>query len=61
VVAPDCASADALATACMVLGHEAGLALIEKIADIEAYFIYNNGSDELSVVMTSGFQSFLND
>lgn len=61
VVAPDCASADALATACMVLGHESGLALIEKIADIEAYFIYNNGSDELSVVMTSGFQSFLND
>ena len=61
VVAPDCATADALATACMVLGHEEGLALIEKIADIEAYFIYNNGKDELSVVMTSGFQTFLKD
>lgn len=61
VVASKCATADALATACMVLGHEEGLALIEKIADIEAYFIYNNGADELSMVMTSGFQTFLND
>lgn len=61
VIAATCADADALATACMVLGHEEGLALIEKIADIEAYFIYNNGADELSVAMTSGFQKFLND
>lgn len=43
VLAPTCMMADALATACMVLGREAGLALIAATADTEAMLIEHDG------------------
>ena len=39
VVANSCMRADALATACMVLGEEKALALIEKISDAACYLM----------------------
>jgi thiamine biosynthesis lipoprotein len=39
IIAPDCATADALATALSVLGVKAGLALIESMAGVEALLI----------------------
>ena len=39
VVAPDCATADAYATAFMVLGHEKSAQIVEQHPELEAWFI----------------------
>ena len=44
IVAPTAAEADALATACMVLGPEEARALIESRPEIEGYLITGSGS-----------------
>ncbi|MFP3855325.1 MAG: FAD:protein FMN transferase, partial [Anaerolineales bacterium] len=51
VVAPTATDADALSTALMVLGVEAGLALAEKLAGVEALVV----TKDLSVHRTKGF------
>jgi thiamine biosynthesis lipoprotein len=51
VVAPDAATADALATLTMVLGPVRGRELVEDLLDCEAYFVDKN----LGVTRTSGF------
>lgn len=51
VVAPDAATADALATLTMVLGPDKGRALLEDLPDCEGYFV----SKDLAVTRTSGF------
>lgn len=56
VLAADCMSADALATACMVLGTEKALALIESLADTEAYFIFSMPDGNMLVRATSGLE-----
>lgn len=42
VKANDCATADGLATACMVLGEVKGKKLIETLPEVEAFFIYDS-------------------
>ena len=54
VIAPDCATADAYATAAMVLGLEAGLEWLESVPGIEAIFIARGPSGELFQRQTSG-------
>lgn len=58
VVAPDCATADALATALMVLGPEQGLALVEARPDVEALLLVVEG-DGFRAVASSGMDTFL--
>jgi thiamine biosynthesis lipoprotein len=43
VVAPDCATADALATAVIVLGEEKGLALIESQPGLACRILVRDG------------------
>lgn len=43
ILAPSAAYADALATACMVLGTEESKALIERLEGVEAYLISSDG------------------
>ncbi|MBK8669667.1 MAG: FAD:protein FMN transferase [Saprospiraceae bacterium] len=45
VIADDCISADAYATAFMVLGLEKSLKLVEQLPGIDACFIYDNEGD----------------
>lgn len=40
VIAKDAMTADALATACMVMGLEQSVTLIQSLQEVEAYFIY---------------------
>lgn len=54
VIAPDCATADALATACMVLEADKALEMIEKLDRTEALLAVSSG-DSLILRMTSGF------
>jgi thiamine biosynthesis lipoprotein len=42
VVCDDCMTADAFATAFMVVGYEKSLELLKKLNDIEVYFVYSN-------------------
>lgn len=56
VVAPSCMRADALATACMVLGTDSAMLLIQSLPETECYLIYaTETADSLAVITTSGF------
>jgi thiamine biosynthesis lipoprotein len=52
VMAPDAATADALATLTMVLGSRRGRDLLEQMPDCEGYFV----SKDLQVTRTTGFE-----
>jgi thiamine biosynthesis lipoprotein len=57
VLAPDCTLADGLATAVMVLGAEKGLALLERLADVEGLVVLETTDGRLEDRATSGFRS----
>lgn len=57
VIAPTCREADALATAVMVLGSEAGLALLEARPDVEGLLLVSD--EALTQRRTSGMPAFL--
>ena len=59
IIAPDCISADAYATACMVMGLEKSLALCRKNKDIEGYFVYLDPNGNKKTVCTQGFKKLL--
>ncbi|MEY2905009.1 MAG: hypothetical protein RJA52_1025 [Bacteroidota bacterium] len=50
VIASNCATADAWATAFMVMGLEKSIEWAKKNPDIETYFIYNDGRDSLMAI-----------
>ena len=49
VLAPDCATADAYATAFMVMGLEKAQLLLEKHKELKAYIIYADGKGDYAV------------
>lgn len=55
VVANDCMTADAYATAFMVMGVERALEMAESNPDIEAFFIFSDEEGNLQTCQTSGF------
>jgi thiamine biosynthesis lipoprotein len=59
VLANDCGTADAFATACMVLGLEKSKEMLNAIAGLEAYFIYSDEDGELKTYFTNGFEKFI--
>jgi thiamine biosynthesis lipoprotein len=59
VVAKDCMTADALATALMVMGKEQGLKWIEKIENVEALLITRRSKDTFSSFQSSGFSKYM--
>jgi len=58
VISDNCMLADALATACMVLGTEKGLKLCETLENTEAYFISKNKKGGLIIQSTSKFNIY---
>ena len=58
VIAPDCMTADGLATALMVMGADKGLKMIESKKGVEAFMILREGND-FKEVMSSGFAKYL--
>ena len=56
IMADDCMSADAYATAMMVMGLEKSKALAEKLNNIDAFFIFANEAGELETFYTKGFE-----
>ena len=59
VIAGDCMTADAYATACMVMGKERAVEFILQHPGTEAYFIYSAPSGENAVYYTRGFKKYL--
>ncbi len=58
VIAPTCMEADALATACMVLGTQDALAMINALDSVECYLIYAVDSTN-AVLQSDGFVRYL--
>jgi thiamine biosynthesis lipoprotein len=59
IMADDCMSADAYATAMMVMGLEKSKALAEKLDNIDAFFIFANEEGELETFYTKGFEGII--
>ncbi|MFV0401839.1 MAG: FAD:protein FMN transferase, partial [Oscillospiraceae bacterium] len=57
IVSDDSAQGDALSTTCLLLGPEAGLAVIESVPGVEALLIGADGQEWFS----SGFKAYLAD
>jgi thiamine biosynthesis lipoprotein len=58
VIAPDCTTADALATAVSVLGPDAGIKLVEGLPGVECLVITRD-ADGLKRSASSGFGAFV--
>ncbi|MBC6995461.1 FAD:protein FMN transferase [Neolewinella lacunae] len=54
ILAPDCATADAFATACMVLGPAAALELVENTPELDGYFLVRAEDGGLEIRKSSG-------
>ncbi|MBQ9340539.1 MAG: FAD:protein FMN transferase [Paludibacteraceae bacterium] len=55
IATTSCMRADALATACMVLGSDSALALINRLPDTECYLICATQEDSLIIKKTTDF------
>ncbi len=59
VFASDCMTADAYATAFMVLGLEKSSSIVESDPDLDAVFIYQNDQGELANLVSEGIDQFV--
>jgi len=59
VIAKNCMTADAYATAFMVMGLDRAKAFMEKHPEIEAYFIYSDEKGNYQTYMTDGMKRFV--
>ena len=59
VTAPDCISADAFATAFMIMGLEKSKKLVRKLDGIEAYFIYSDNKGDFCTEYTDAFKGII--
>lgn len=59
VIGPDCMTADAFATAFMVMGLEKSMAVVKENPEIDAYFIYSDGTEKNGTQMSDGFKQYL--
>ena len=59
VIAKDCASADAYATAFMVMGLDSAKAFCEAHPELDAYFICSGEGDKYETYFTDGMKKFI--
>lgn len=59
VIAEDCMTADAFATAFMVIGLEKSIELIDQHPELEAYFVYSDKEGILKIKSTPGIDDIL--
>jgi len=58
IVAMDCMTADALATACMVKGPNGAFEMIEEMKNVDGFFVYRKDETELDFKYTEGLSQF---
>jgi thiamine biosynthesis lipoprotein len=59
VLAPDCMTADALATSFIVMGSVKSIHYLQKVKGVEAYLIYRDQNGKLQSLCTRGFWKYL--
>lgn len=59
VVAKDCATADAYATAFMVMGLDSAKLLCNRHPELDAYFIYSDENGNMATCFTEGMKAYL--
>lgn len=59
VMAPDCMTADAFATAFMVMGLDRAKEFLSQHKELDAYFIYSGAGGKMDVYYTDGFKAIL--
>ena len=59
VIAQDCMTADAYATAFMVMGLERAKEMTEQHPELDAYFIYSDDKGNYQNYMTDGMKKFV--
>lgn len=59
IFSEDCMTADAYATACMVMGMDKAYTLIEQTDGLEGYFIFGNEAGKMEVKYTKGMADIL--
>lgn len=59
VLAPTCALADGYATAFMSMGYQRSVAMLERLEEVDVYFIYAGDNNELKVFSSPGFDEVL--
>lgn len=57
IVAPSCISADAYATACMVMGLDKSIEFVQSKPEIEAYFIFSDEKGKYRFFVSKGLQN----
>lgn len=58
VIADDCMTADAYATAFMTMGLEASKKLAEELPELDYYFIYENEDGTFGITYSNGFDQY---
>jgi thiamine biosynthesis lipoprotein len=59
VICEDCITADAYATAFMVLGVDKSKELLHKLPGVDVYFVYTNSKGEYEVFFTDGLKKMI--
>lgn len=59
ILAESCMEADAVATACMVMGLGKSINFVEMMPEVEAYFIYSSENNAYEIYYTEGFRAYL--
>jgi len=59
VIAPDCALADALATACMTLAPDSAIAMVESQPGVESLLVVASDTASFVIRTTDGFAKYL--
>lgn len=59
IIASDCISADAWATACMVVGLERAKEMINSMPELEGYLVYSDFEGKMQVWQSAGFARYV--
>jgi len=61
IIADDCATADGIATACMVKGKEKAIDFINNHPEFSAYFVYSDDSGKFSTWFSENIKEFISE
>lgn len=61
IFAKDCMTADAFATACMVMGTDRAISLLSKSEYLEGYLIYSDEEGNIQTFTTEGIKNFISE
>ena len=59
IIGPNCIIADALATACMVMGYEKAKEMIDRVERVEACFFIGSPDGSITKKYTDGFIQYI--